>query len=219
MYFFLHPISSLNHLVARLFTDQIVLLASIVFFFYLGASLNSTYWKNLDEKIGNWSSNSRIELLKTRSNDFAIFGNAIFHIAFSLIFAIIVFLAKHKLSLSISILFTLIFSWGLNRLLKIIYKRERPEQAGQNTKRRLSYCFPSGHVMASISIYFFSSILLQSFIPFFPWYLISLVICSFVILSRIFLNHHFFTDIIGGICMGIVALNISIWVYFLLEVL
>jgi membrane-associated phospholipid phosphatase len=219
MYFFLHPISSLNHLVARLFTDQIVLIASIVFFFYLGANFKSKHWKALDEKVANWSSKSNIELLKVRSNDFAVFGNAIFHITFSLIFAIIVFLAKHKPLLSVSILFTLVFSWGLNRLLKIIYKRERPEQVAENTEKRLSYCFPSGHVMASISIYFFSSVLLQSFMPFFPWYLISLVICSFVVLSRIFLNHHFFTDIIGGICMGIVALNISIWVYFLLGVL
>lgn len=218
MYFLLHPISSLNHLVARLVTDQISFLISIIFFIYLAQNYKKNYWANLDKKIESFPETSNNQFLKAQSNNFAIFGNAIFHISFCIILAIIFGVVRQKISDSIAILFSLIFSWGLNRLLKLIFKRERPEKISENVKKRLSYCFPSGHVMASISIYFFASVLLQSLIPFIPWYLVSLVLCYFITMSRIYLNHHFFTDILGGICAGIVALNISIWVYFILGI-
>ena len=217
MYFLLHPISSLNHLVARIITDQVTFLISIIFFIYLSQNYKRNYWVKLDEKIALFPQISTNEFLKSQSNNFAIFGNAIFHISFSIIISLIFIFTKHKISDVIAILFALVFSWGLNRLLKIVFKRERPENMSESTKR-LSYCFPSGHVMASISIYFFMSVLLQSLIPFIPWYLVSLLICYFVIMSRIYLNHHFFTDILSGICGGIVALNISIWFYFILGI-
>lgn len=218
MYFLLHPVSSLNHLVARLITDQITFLISIIFFIYLAQNYKKNYWAKLDEKIALFPQTSTNDFIKSQSNNFAIFGNAIFHISFCIIFSLVLIFTKHKMSDVIAILFTLIFSWGLNRLLKLIFKRERPENNAEDTKKRLSYCFPSGHVMASISIYFFISVLLQSFISFIPWYLISLLICYFIIMSRIYLNHHFFTDILSGICGGIVALNISIWFYFILGI-
>lgn len=219
MYFLLHPIASLNHLIARLVTDQISFLISIAFFIYLAQNYKKNYWVKLDEKIALYPQISNNSFLKAQSNNFAILGNAVFHISFSIILSLIFIFTKHKASYAIAILFTLVFSWGLNRLLKLIFKRERPENSSGNTKKRLSYCFPSGHVMASISIYFFMSVLLQSLIPFIPWYIISLLICYFIIMSRIFLNHHFFTDILSGICGGIVALNISIWLYFILGIL
>lgn len=216
MYFLLHPIASLNHLIARIVTDQIAFFISVIFFIYLAQNYKKNYWVKLDEKIALFPQVSTNEFLKSQSNNFAIFGNAVFHISFSIIISFVFVFTKHKISDVIAILFTLIFSWGLNRLLKLIFKRERPENISENTKKRLSYCFPSGHVMASISIYFFISVLLQSFIPFIPWYIVSLLICYFIVMSRIYLNHHFFTDILSGICGGIIALNISIWVYFIL---
>lgn len=216
MYFFLHPISSLNHLVARLITDQITFIISIVLFILLSLNYNKSFWQTLDRTVSNWASNARAGFIKNHAEDFAIFGNAIFHILFSVLLCIIFFLVKHKISLSVGILFVLIFSWGLNRLLKVIYKRTRPEHLASNIRRRLSYCFPSGHIMASIPIYFFTAVMLQNTIIFIPWYLIALLVSIFVIMSRIYLNHHYFTDVVGGVFMGIFCLNISIWFYFLI---
>jgi len=68
--------------------------------------------------------------------------------------------------------------------------------------------------MASLPIYFFSAVILQNFVTFIPWYLIALTISYSVIMSRIYLNHHYFTDVLGGVFMGIFCLNISIWFYF-----
>ena len=214
MYFFLHPISSLNHLVARLVTDQITFLLSVVLFVILALNYRNSFWQSLDKSVSVWAEESKENFLKKHAEDFALFGNAIFHILFTLIFCTVMFLSKHRFSVVISILFVLLFSWGFNRLMKLIFKRSRPEHLVSNIRKRLSYCFPSGHVMASIPIYFFSAVLLQSQITFLPWYLFALIISIFVVMSRIYLNHHYFTDVLGGIFMGIFCLNISIWFYF-----
>ena len=213
MYFLFHPISSLNHLVARLVTDQISFFLSVIFFVILALNYKKPLWQTLDEIVSNWAVNSKENFIKKRSNELSMFGNAIFHILLSIVLAVLFFVIKHKVSIVISILFTLIFSWGLNRCMKLIFKRERP-YSEISIKRRRSYCFPSGHVMASISVYFFCAVLLQGLITFIPWYLVALVISFFVVMTRIYLNHHYFTDVLGGICMGIFCLCISIWFYF-----
>ena len=214
MYFIFHPISSLNHLVARLATDQITFLLSIIFFIILAFNYKSRFFYALDQAIYSWVKTCEKGFFKTRAEGFALFGNAVFHILFSVVLSIILFIVKHKFSVVLAILFVLVFSWGFNRLLKLIYKRTRPEYTESTVRKRLSYCFPSGHVMASIPIYFFSAVLLQGVVPFLPWYLIALFISISVIMSRIHLSHHYFTDVLGGIFMGIFCLNVSIWVYF-----
>ena len=215
MYFLFHPVSSLNHLVARLLTDQITLVISIFLFVFIALSYRKPFWQRLDKSIHEWAFYAEESKLKKLSADFAIFGNAIFHILYSVLLCIVFFIIRHKISSVMSILFVLIFSWGLNRLMKLVFKRTRPGQQDSGVRKRLSYCFPSGHVMASIPIYFFSALSLQTLITFLPWYLIALIILFFVIMSRIYLNHHFFTDVLGGICMGIFCLHVSIWFYFL----
>ena len=213
MYFLLHPIAFLNHLTARLMTDQITFVLSIGAFIFIALTYRGDFWKSFDRSIYQWAFYSEGGFLKSMSENFAVFGNAVVHIASSLLLAVIFLLVRHRFSIAIAILFVLIFSWGLNRALKLIYKRTRPDQTESITKRT-SYCFPSGHVMASISIYFFNAMLLQGLLPFLPWYLIALVVSFFVIMSRIYLNHHYFTDVLAGIAMGIFCLNISIWFYF-----
>ena len=168
MYFLLHPISSLNHLVARLMTDQITFLMSIVLFIIVACNYKKSFWAALDQMVSEWALDSQENFLKSRAEDFAIFGNAIFHILFSVLLSIILFFAKHKFSLVIAVLFVLIFSWGLNRLMKLIYKRTRPRHMDNGIRRRLSYCFPSGHVMASIPIYFFGVVIYRVLYRFCP---------------------------------------------------
>lgn len=214
MYFILHPIASINHLAARLLTDQISFLIAIIFFVFLSLNYKNRFWQSIDESVSEWAINTKSSFIKSRAEDFAMFGNALFHILYSIILSVIFFTARHRFSIVIAILFALIFSWGFNRFLKLIYKRTRPGHLDAGIRRRMSFCFPSGHVMASIPIYFFSAVLLQGLIPILPWYIIAFVITSFVIMSRIYLNHHYFTDVLGGIAMGIFCLHISIWFYF-----
>lgn len=214
MYFLFHPISSLNHFVARLVTDQISFVFSIIFFIVIALAYKKPFGQSIDQSAAEWVNEPRESLIKNISYNLATFGNAVFHILFSIVLSIIFFFVKHSMVAVLAIFFTLVFSWALNRLMKLIYKRERPEYLSSNVRKRMSYCFPSGHVMASISIYFFNAVLLQNLIPFLPWYLIALVISFFVVMSRVYLNHHYFTDVLAGIAMGVFCLNISIWFYF-----
>lgn len=219
MYFLKHPLTFFNMVIARLATDQITFFVSIAFFALLSITLNHWFWKGLDQRVSQFANESKGGFLKNHSEDFAFFGNAVFHIIFSVFMAIIIFLVKHQIGAALSIFFALIFSWGLNRLVKIIFKRERPKHIVSNVRKRLSYCYPSGHVMASICVYFFSAVLLQGIVSFIPWYVFAFVICFFVIVSRIFLNHHFFTDILGGIALGLFSLTVSIYFYFFVGLL
>ncbi|MBI1858930.1 MAG: phosphatase PAP2 family protein [Candidatus Melainabacteria bacterium] len=217
MGFLLHPIASLNHLVARLVTDKITLLLAIIFFAYLSLTYKGSLWEDIDKKISGWAKEAKGNFLRSSSEHFALFGNAVFHILFCVLLSIIYFIFVKEPIAGISILFVLIFSWGFNRMVKLIYKRERPRHIVSNVRKRLSYCFPSGHVMASIPIYFFTAVLLQGKLTFLPWYLIAFVITFFVISSRIYLNHHYFTDVLGGIALGIFCLSISMWFYFFIS--
>lgn len=219
MYFILHPISTLNHFIARLVTDQLIFLLSIIFFIFLSLNYKKTFWQAFDKNVAGWAEESKENFIKKYAEDLSIFGNAIFHIIFTIIFALIFSLTNHKLSTTFAVFFVLLFSWGLNRVIKLIYKRTRPEHLASNVRKRLSYCFPSGHVMASIPIYFFTAVVLQGIIPFLPWYLIAFILSVFIIMSRIYLNHHYCTDVLGGIWMGIFCLNVSIWFYFFVSLI
>lgn len=219
MHFLLHPISSLNHLVARIVTDRITFLVAVIFFAYLSQAYKSAFWQSIDKKVELWAKNLREGFLQKHAEDFAIFGNAIFHILFCLVLALILFVFKQMGDAALALLFALIFSWAFNRFVKLIFKRERPRHIAGNVRRRLSYCFPSGHVMASISIYFFSAVVMQSSFPFLPWYLIALLISYLVISTRVYLTHHYFTDVLAGIALGIFCLDISIWFYFFLAMI
>ncbi len=214
MYFLFHPISTLNHLAARLVADQVSFIISLIVFIIIALNYKRSFWQGVDESVSKWAAEPRGSIVRNISENFTIFGNAVFHIVFSIALALMFFLSKHNLSIVFGILFTLIFSWGLNRFIKLIYKRTRPELLHSNARKRMSYCFPSGHVMASISIYFFCAMLLQNFIPFLPWYLIAFILSFFIVMSRIYPNHHYFTDVLAGIAMGAFCLNICIWFYF-----
>ena len=88
MYFLLHPISSLNYFIARVITDQISLFIALAFFIYLAFNYKTPYWQSLDKKVCEWVEKSPANTLKARAEDFAFFGNAVFHISYSIVLSI-----------------------------------------------------------------------------------------------------------------------------------
>jgi membrane protein DedA with SNARE-associated domain/membrane-associated phospholipid phosphatase len=75
--------------------------------------------------------------------------------------------------------------------------------------------FPSGHVTLSIAIYGFLAYLLGNI-----WhqykkiiYIITAIICTLIALSRIYLCAHWFTDLVGGLLLGLICLSIVIISY------
>lgn len=135
-------------------------------------------------------------------------GSAVALITLAIGFIILFKNKKHSLFVTLN----LILVFVLNRLLKLIIARPRPEvlkivEAG-------GYSFPSGHSMISFGFYGFLIYLAYKNIRTkkikYPL-IISLAILILLIgISRIYLGVHYFTDVIGGFVIGFVYLLVFV---------
>lgn len=138
------------------------------------------------------------------------FGSTLFMILFCLFLVILFFLIKKK-NHGLIILGVILISTILNNLVKIIIARERPDVLALVTET--SYSFPSGHMMAAVSMY---GILL-----YLCWQgkwnkKLKIVLSIFLVLmpllvgiSRIYLGAHFASDIIGAFLLSTILLLIE----------
>ncbi len=99
--------------------------------------------------------------------------------------------------------------------LKMLIARARPDVLPGLT-RITSYSFPSGHSYSSMVLYGYIALLLYTHAAW-PWERkVALLVPGFIILlvgfSRIVLDYHYFTDVIGGFLLGAfwVALTLAI---------
>ncbi len=127
------------------------------------------------------------------------------------IFFFVFFLLKGEKNKSFLISGTLIISTILNNLIKIIIRRERPGVLALVTEKSFSY--PSGHMMASVTLYgllyylVYKSNLNKKVKIFLEIILIILPIL--IGISRIYLGVHFATDIIGATLVSLILLLIT----------
>jgi len=140
-------------------------------------------------------------------------GSTLFIILLCILF-LIIFIVLKKKNYGLIISGVLIISTIFNNVLKIIFCRERP-----NVLKLVfedSYSFPSGHTMASVSMY---GILIYIFIKSninkkLKIILISIlsIIPILVGLSRVYLGAHYISDIIGGFLVSIILLLIETYI-------
>ena len=121
-----------------------------------------------------------------------------------ILIGIILILRKKTRKLGIIYLTALFITAVLGEgILKNVVKRERPFEAIEGlrllVKAPKSYSFPSGHTASSFAafgvLYFMNSQ--------YKWY--GLVLALFISISRVYLNVHYLTDIIGGALLGLVV--------------
>ena len=97
----------------------------------------------------------------------------------------------------------------LNFILKQIFMRPRPELM---LVKEFGYSFPSGHAMVSMAFYgLFIYILNHSDIKKWLRYILTIFILLLIILigiSRIYLNVHYFSDVIAGFAVSVIYLII-----------
>ena len=119
-----------------------------------------------------------------------------------IVIGIVLVLRKETRRLGILLLTALFITAVLGEgFLKNLIKRERPFETMNGLKLLIpaptSYSFPSGHTASSFAafgiFYFMNSK--------YKWYV--LVLASFIAVSRIYLNVHNTTDIIGGVLLGL----------------
>lgn len=121
---------------------------------------------------------------------------------------------KHRREV-ILYLFVLGGSEVLNVVLKLIFRRERPDI--HRLIAETGYSFPSGHSMGAFSLYGVLAYLLWKHIPAW-WGKVILVLASSALIlaigtSRIYLGVHYPSDILGGYLASAFWLSASIWIY------
>ncbi len=141
---------------------------------------------------------------------FTFFGSTSF-IVFLCAFFLVLFIILKKNSKGYIITICLIISTIMNNVIKVIIRRPRPEVLALVTEK--SFSFPSGHTMASVSMYgMLIYLLLRSSTNKKTKIALSILlgILPFMIgLSRIYLGAHFASDIIGGIIVSSILLLIE----------
>lgn len=99
-----------------------------------------------------------------------------------------------------------LFAGIISFITKLLVARPRPIDA--LIKIPSSYSFPSGHTLTSIVFYITLCYLLSSkvkgiFRPILLFVVVLLITC--IGLSRVYLGVHFFSDVMGGLLLGIVS--------------
>lgn len=117
---------------------------------------------------------------------------------------------KESFILAISLFSGFIFE----QIIKFIVQRPPP---GINLTLGVGYSFPSGHsifaaILFSSLIYFYKDQIKNKILKII-FILINVLLILFVGFSRIYINKHWFTDVIGGYAAGFFILIVVLWIF------
>lgn len=162
------------------------------------------------------------KLVTSNMNDFmtslfkgiTFLGSTMF-IVLLVIFFLVLFILLKKNNKGYLVAGTLVISTILNNVVKVIIRRARPTVLALVTESTFSY--PSGHMMASVSMYgILMYLVIKSKLSKKYKILLSVFLCILPILigiSRIYLGAHFASDIIGALLLStIILLTITYYV-------
>ncbi len=127
----------------------------------------------------------------------------------SLLFGLYSWLSK-KRKQSVFFITAIFLTLFLTQVLKYIIQRARPSNALIDAT---DYSFPSSHAVINIV---FIGLLLFLFTrnrKNLHFYITGFLVSLFVVISRLYLNAHWFSDIIGGIMLSVVILSAFILLY------
>ena len=155
-------------------------------------------YTKIDDIIHNTILHMHSEITTKIMHGITFLGSTPFMVALA-IFLFVIFLWKRKKIYAYSTVGILIVSTILNNIIKIIIRRNRPSYM---TVIENSFSYPSGHMMASTTLYgFLVYLIISSHIPKKYKAIYSGVLILLILLigiSRIYLGAHFFSDILGG---------------------
>ena len=185
----------------------VLLIISVVVKLYF-----SDYVLSFDESISDFF---QIKLVNESNTSFmkvvTFFGSAIPFI----VIVLLTFLFIKNKSYSFYMFVNLLWVYVVSVIFKNVIMRERPVIS--LIEKPSDFSFPSGHTMCSIAFYgFIVYLLLKNVKNYFLKWLIIFIFAMLVIfigISRIYLNVHYFTDVIAGLILGIICLLMIINIY------
>lgn len=184
--------------------SKILLVLSILFLIiFLAVLFNVNNFQLIDNSINSFFSSLNNNFLIQFSKAIAWIFEPVIVVIYALIISLMLFIKKYKKD---SVIFAVSMLAGgcFMYLIKEIVQRTRPENA---LILESSSSFPSGHAL--ISLIFFSFFIYlalnnlksktyKTIIP-----IILIIFILFVGLSRLVLNVHFFSDVLGGWFLGL----------------
>ena len=159
--------------------------------------------KNVHDFVIKFSSETMTKIMKV----FTFLGSTPFIIGLCILIFIILMLLKKK-EYAFKCAGILVISTLLNNIVKVIIRRPRPEYI---TVIENTFSYPSGHTMASVTLYgfliyyLFKTKISKSYKILFS---ILLGIIPFVVaISRIYLGAHYFSDVFGAMLLSLALLT------------
>lgn len=157
----------------------------------------------------NFNNDKLFNFLLAVTNIMSVIGVSIISIL------IFIFLYRKK---SVKEIYLYIIAVGsgllINNIIKLLVRRDRPDLPLVN---EISYSFPSSHACMSVVIYGFIILLIRKYAKNNKVKNISIILLLLLIfltmISRIYLNVHYLTDICAGFGVGIVILTIINYYY------
>ncbi len=185
-------------------------ICALLFIILTLISKSSFVWR-----IDNFVSNNIVFMQNSFLNAFFMFVDFIFESYFVILFVIIVYFILHyngKKKEAVVFLFAMILCEILVFIMKNVVARARPALA---LLSNADYSFPSGHVASAIVFF--------GFLIYFSlkyakeekrkiYVILSIITIIIISFSRIYLNVHWMSDVIGSLFLGLFVLFFCIWV-------
>lgn len=164
---------------------------------------------NIDESVYKFITSNMNDTTTNIYKVITFFGSTIFMVGLCVLL-LVLFIILRKNIYGYIISGTLIFSTIMNNVIKVIIRRERPIYM---IVKETTFSFPSGHTMASVSMYGILIYLINKSNMNKKLKIILSIILGMIPLmvatSRIYLGAHYFSDILGAIMLATIVLLIS----------
>ncbi|MBS4176669.1 phosphatase PAP2 family protein [Lederbergia citrea] len=197
----------------------VIALVGTGIFLFLAATLNSSALERFDLSIIKPVQAMISPSLTTFFLFITFFGSVKGVALMTIVFFSIVFFTRNRLLALYLVISVAIGAGVFNRLLKAIFKRERPDIL-QLVKEH-GFSFPSGHAMGSVI--FFGGVIFVLY-KMYGWNrtaltgsIIASVLIILIGLSRIYLGVHYPSDVIAGYAAGTLWIGIGSIIFGLVE--
>lgn len=168
--------------------------------------INNKYVK-IDDSVHNFIIRFSSEMTTKFMKIFTFLGSTPF-ITLLCVLVFVILLYKKQKEYAYKCAGILVISTLMNNIVKVIVRRPRPEYI---TVVENTFSYPSGHTMASVTLYgFLIYFLLKSKISKSYKVVFSIILGIIPVLvgmSRIYLGAHYFSDVFGGALLSIMLLS------------
>ena len=169
----------------------------------VGIALRLGWMPAIDLPILSWIRDNQVDGLQRFMYVITLGGYWPAYVVLLAILALIL-IPKQQLRSWLVLAFNAAATWGMNGLMKVIFRRERPIDFFQMEQGGLSY--PSGHAMVAVAFYLLAALMLAKAFPRLKGIAVVIGVGSFLPgLSRLFMGVHYPSDVIIGWMLGVSA--------------